>query len=562
MNRNIPPRFDDRAPSLVWRQNVSRVRRNVAPVKPARPANLDRWSSILIAIVVAGDVVAGVVLRFLTTSKLWLDEAQSVNIAAQPLSQLVHYLRNDGAPPLYYAMLHVWMGVVGTSDGDVRALSGVISVIGIGLTYFAARAWFESKTAAIATAVVAILPFTVYFGTETRMYALVMTLATGLLWVVRRHLDRPRIGTATGIALLAAALLYTQYWALYLLFLVAVLAVVRWWRQRSAGDRPDYLMLGSLVVGLILWVPWLPIFNEQRLHTGTPWSPPPGWSGLFTWVDDFTVNQSIPHVISSLHTEVTLLAFLVLAFIGVLGAAMTRGSWSMTVNFLGQPGIRWITALVIGTMAFGMLASNVDGAAYVPRYASVIVVPLIFIVARGAMVLNTPTRVLLAIVVLSGACLWTDKWGITVQRTQAGVIATALAPAPAGSVVFVCPDQLGPSLLRYANKDLDYIGYPRMVKPEIVDWYNYLDAYARFTPGQNAAREAALISPNEAVYVVRAPNYGLKLTCWSFTVQLAKDLHRKLVDTVKLNVNGYYQAMEMQQLVPIPTTPTSTSTAD
>ncbi|MEY4916125.1 MAG: hypothetical protein RL616_38, partial [Verrucomicrobiota bacterium] len=40
----------------------------------------------------------------------------SVNIARLPLGELPEALRHDGHPPLYYALLHVWMQVAGSGD--------------------------------------------------------------------------------------------------------------------------------------------------------------------------------------------------------------------------------------------------------------------------------------------------------------------------------------------------------------------------------------------------------------------------------------------------------------
>ena len=57
---------------------------------------------------------------------MWLDEALSVNIARLPLGDLHDALKHDGAPPLYYVLLHVWTGVFGTGDVAVRSLSGVV----------------------------------------------------------------------------------------------------------------------------------------------------------------------------------------------------------------------------------------------------------------------------------------------------------------------------------------------------------------------------------------------------------------------------------------------------
>ncbi|MDQ6911086.1 MAG: hypothetical protein M3Z84_09955, partial [Actinomycetota bacterium] len=50
--------------------------------------------------------VLALALRFVALSHLWLDEALSVNIASLPLGDIPGALRHDGAPPLYYLLLH------------------------------------------------------------------------------------------------------------------------------------------------------------------------------------------------------------------------------------------------------------------------------------------------------------------------------------------------------------------------------------------------------------------------------------------------------------------------
>ena len=76
-------------------------------------------------------VAVGIVLRFDTRSALWLDEALTVNISSLPLHTIPGALRDDGAPPAYYVLLHFWMQVFGTSDLATRSLAGVIGV-GVG----------------------------------------------------------------------------------------------------------------------------------------------------------------------------------------------------------------------------------------------------------------------------------------------------------------------------------------------------------------------------------------------------------------------------------------------
>ena len=87
---------------------------------PAGPARDSVW----LILAVAGVIAVGVALRFIARSDLWADEVLSVNIARLPLGDLREALRHDGAPPLYYVLLHIWMDVFGTGNEAVRALSG------------------------------------------------------------------------------------------------------------------------------------------------------------------------------------------------------------------------------------------------------------------------------------------------------------------------------------------------------------------------------------------------------------------------------------------------------
>ncbi|HEY6417157.1 MAG TPA: glycosyltransferase family 39 protein, partial [Acidimicrobiales bacterium] len=108
----------------------------VVSADTGRSTRLPPWtaSAALVAI-----VAAGVALRFVQRSPLWLDEALSVNIAQLPLGDLFEALRHDGHPPFYYLLLHYWMDVVGDGDAAVRALSGIFSVASLPLVWVAGR---------------------------------------------------------------------------------------------------------------------------------------------------------------------------------------------------------------------------------------------------------------------------------------------------------------------------------------------------------------------------------------------------------------------------------------
>src|SRR5256885_8101277 len=121
------------APSTRGRRSPERARAATLTTAPEGPATHRRALTAAVVAVVA----LGVVLRFLTTSHLWLDEALTVNIARLPLSRIPDALRHDGSPPLYYLLLHGWITVLGAGDVAVRALSATFAVATLPLMWLA-----------------------------------------------------------------------------------------------------------------------------------------------------------------------------------------------------------------------------------------------------------------------------------------------------------------------------------------------------------------------------------------------------------------------------------------
>ncbi len=502
-------------------------------------------SPIGIALLVAIDVAIGILLRFSTSSKLWLDEALSVNIASTSLGQLVDHLRNDGAPPLYYFLLHFWMTLFGHSDSAVRALSGVISVLGLGVAFALTRRLWGSKHAFVATAVLAVLPYGVYFGTEARMYSLVMLESALLLFVWIGNWQVSPLKKSIMSMALVTMLLYTHYWSIYLIVVLFLALVSEVWQKRSISNELKFKAL-AIVGGGILWLPWLPIFNEQRLHTGTPWSPAPAFFQFLNWIEGFIVNQSRQHITPSLHHQVNLLLFISLVLLGVFAVAM-KDRFLVELDFRVPTATRFLVTVVFGTMLVGLLASHFGHTTFVPRYASVIAIPLTLLVARGVMVLEKPVRILLVLLVVSGGMLWTDKWGRNVQRSQAGQVASVLATAKPDSYVFMCPDQIGPSVLRYARSDLEFSSYPRYTNPTIVNWYDYKAAFKATSPSI-AGSTVTAAAGNRDIYVVWSSGYTLKGTCKAVVRDIALATGRPTVRVLQARLTGFYQSMNVTLL--------------
>jgi mannosyltransferase len=495
-----------------------------------------------ITLVITVNIVCGFALRFSTSSKLWLDEALGVNIASAPLGEIVRHLRNDGAPPLYYFLLHFWISIFGSSDSAVRSLSGLFSLLGCVVAFSLARRLWGSRLAWITTAVIAILPYEIYFATEARMYSLVMLEAGLLLLVWHGDWTASFHRRAAATMALSALLLYTHYWSLYLLVALLIGLVIRILKDGSVNREIKHKAFG-LSAGFLLWTPWLPIFNAQRLHTGTPWAPAPAFFQFFNWVEGFVVNQSRQHVTPSLHHQASLLLFVALLILGCFALLMGDRP-IIQLDFRIPQDVKYLVGVTFGTMLLGLLVSHFTHTTFVARYASVIAIPIALLVARGISVFEKPVRILLVLLLFSGGALWTDKWGRGVQRTQAGEVSAMLANAKSDAYVYVCPDQLGPSVLRYSRSDLEYSSYPRFTNPTFVNWYDYKKVIAHTSPAETGQKVLAAAA-NRDIYVVWSAGYTLKATCKTVVREIAASTNRTPTTLLKARFNGFYQSMNV-----------------
>jgi hypothetical protein len=215
----------------------------------------------------------------------WIDEGLSVGIADRPLSHIPGTLQQDGSPPLYYSLLHVWIRLLGSStEPATHALSLLFATLAIPISWLLVRALLGTRPAWIVAVLVAFNPFLTQYAQETRMYALVMCV--GMVSIAcftgAFALGRSRRWTV-GFAVAQATLLYTHNWALFLSLglaaawaVLVVLADPRE-RRRLVGEG----LLAAAIVA-VLYAPWVPTLLFQTAHTGAPWANPPGIDDLIT----------------------------------------------------------------------------------------------------------------------------------------------------------------------------------------------------------------------------------------------------------------------------------------
>jgi mannosyltransferase len=445
-------------------------------------------------------VVAGVAFRLYARSELWLDEALSVNIASLPVDEMFRALRNDGHPPLYYLILHGWIEVFGDGNVAVRSLSTVFAIAGLPLAWIAGRRYGGQVAGIGALVVLATSPFAVRYATEARMYSLIMLLVL-LGWLaVRRALDRPSWPAMLGVAIVSGLLALTQYWSFYLLAATAVVLAVSWRRGHPRALR----VLGAVLAGAIVFLPWLPSFIEQAGSTGTPWGRPE----RPTVVLASSFNDWGGALNSAFGSgEAFLLAWLLvmLVMLAVTGRAIDQRL--VEVDLATRPHARPEAAVVFLAMAISVAVGFATWSAFHPRYTTIIFPLVVLLVGFGFSLLRGKAQfVALAAIVLLG--LIGCARNLVYDRTQAGSLASYIVEnGQPGDLVAFCPDQLGPAVERLLPADRSTSTFPSGTPAGLVDWDDYGDRMGDGDPGTYASELVEQAAEDATIWVVWNDGY-------------------------------------------------------
>ena len=473
--------------------------------RSARPTD-SAWLILAVGTVLA----AGVAFRFFTRSDLWADEVLSVNIAGLDVRHLLEALKHDGAPPLYYLLLHFWMRAFGTGSPAVRALSGMIGVATIVPMWFAGRRLDRRRSAAglqspnartvawAATLLLVASPFAIRYATEARMYALLILLGVLGYLAVMRSLERASWGRLLSVAAIAALLLYTHYWAFAL---VAVMGgTLAWIARFGRADRrrPALLTLGALAVGGLAFIPWLPTFMYQVAHTGTPWGPAVSpASSAATAFKSFGGN-----------THIVGWALLLMVLLGVFARALDGRH--IEIDLATRSGVRLEAGLALATLVLGLVLARATNTTFEGRYAAVMFPLFLLAAAFGvAIFTNRPLRYAVLALLLVGG-FWGGVSNALRNRTQAYQVANVLKSSAApGDLIVYCPDSIGTDVSRLLPPGTRQTSFPSLTAPGRLDWADYADRVHAANPARFAQAVLARAGKTNTIWLVYSSGSAL-----------------------------------------------------
>jgi mannosyltransferase len=294
---------------------------------------------------------------------LWRDEAATKAIASRSVGQILATMPHDDVVHgAYYLVVHVFIRLLGSSNGALRLPSAIAAAIACAVTAAVARRLaagggrlYAALTGVTAGAVLALLPAMIRYAQEARSYAIVTMLAAIATYMLLRAIDGGRRGWWAGYG---AAVFLTGLFNIFGLLIVVAHGLTLLATRRTAAayygsdfDSPAAakprgrqllgVPLGWLTAGLaavVLLVPLVIVAYAQR--------------NALSWMTGT--------------------------------ASVGRNTVALAHFWAGSPGLVWP---VFGLAAIGVAASLVAG----PRSLSPATVALPWLVAPPAILLAVST---------------------------------------------------------------------------------------------------------------------------------------------------------------------------
>ena len=384
----------------------------------------------------------------------WIDEGLSVGIAQHALFDIPGVLKQDGSPPLYYMLLHVWMNAFGTTEVAAQSLSLAAALLSVPAAYWAAHRPWGVRAAWFAAFLAALNPYITSHGQEARMYGLMSLLsivATGCFLRAFVLRDR-RFVPAFAIAL--AAMLYTHNWALF--YAAAAVIAVLWLARQDLEARRGLIRDGLIAFGAagLAYLPWLPTMLFQAQHTAAPWSNEPG---------PYEPTRQLSRVLGGYGPSMVLL------FSAGLGLAAL---WQRRDAVRERRLIVAAGTLIIGIALIAWIGSQVTPA-WTNRYFAVIIGPLLILAAGG---LRHATRGVAIIATILIALFWFQPQPYGESKASERSVMTNIGTLlePGDLLISTHPERL-PVLSYYGPEGLQYATtLGRVSDPGVMDWRDAL----------------------------------------------------------------------------------------
>jgi uncharacterized membrane protein len=186
---------------------------------------------------------------------LWFDELFSVHAARHSWGEMLRFVAADLIhPPLFYALLKIWIAIGGESLAWLRLFPALTAITAIAPFLLLARELrLRAPETNVALLLLAANGYLIKYAQEVRMYSLLLLLALTSLWLFAKLL---RAETSAKGALLCALfavnlpLIYTHYYGWLVVVAEAIFLALR-----ARGKLASFLLMVAALAAC--FAPWV-----------------------------------------------------------------------------------------------------------------------------------------------------------------------------------------------------------------------------------------------------------------------------------------------------------------
>jgi mannosyltransferase len=457
---------------------------------PKRLKRAPEWVRVVGVLLLLSLVAMWVRTRYVG-GQFWMDEGITVGISSHSLSSIPGILRMDGSPPLFYMLLHIWMQMVGNGEAATHWLAEIFAALTIPVGYWAGLSIAGKRAALMTATLFAFSAFLDYYSVETRMYSLMTLLGllatigfiNGFVFRRRRYLVLFTVAQTL--------MFYTHAWAIYFAA-GSFLSLVLLWLIGDEETREGLIKDGLLAyaASVVLFLPWLPNFIFQAIHTAAPWDTKPRFGAPIQIAQSVLGGASI--------TAVLMLA----AGVGYASLVSKRGRVTREARVALM-----LFCLMFVTLFLAWLGSQVTPA-WVVRYFAPVVAPIILLLAIGM----SRAGVIGAVAIFFAICFMIRPSAFepaykSDMQDIAGEVAGALHP---GDLVIVGQPESMPLAYYYLPGGLKWASTIGPVKdPTYVNWVDAMDRYRASDPFKVLPPEVNALKPGQQLLFIRPLTEGV-----------------------------------------------------
>jgi len=286
--------------SVLCSKTKSKKIKDFVPKRARNSACWHRWLNIAM---IVGIFTFSFLLRLyrLGAHDFWYDEVYSAHYATYPW--------DNWNAPLYWIVLHFWVKIFGFSEFSLRTPSMLFSFLTTGIVFLLGKELFNRKTAILATLLIVLSPFHLWYAQEARDYSMVVFWGTLSSYILFLTVKENRFKKWLAFTFVSLAGMYTNYFYVFLV-VAQFLYLLCIFRFRIRKIYTSFLLIAG-IFGF-----YIPRFMSKFSFVSKGfWVSPPEWRSLGITLQNYMLGYSGTTFLYALSFFLTLAIFVVLFWV-------------------------------------------------------------------------------------------------------------------------------------------------------------------------------------------------------------------------------------------------------